>query len=241
VTLWRLSGRGVSGFHPPDDIYDQRTLRALAGARFRYYQVGPEGNSVLPQRVRVAQRLERFERERELVRLARMTHDDRGLSSLGLTGLEHDWIVQRIDYDAGIVRALGGLYILSMHSQGLSAPEYVDVLTPLVERWRSHTVWLATAGEVADWWQRRERLSVLATDWKDDSFRLTVHSAAQEPLEDVSLTFYPPTGLQAAEVVARGEASPARIEPDPEADRFRLVVSRLEPDRAHQYEIKWRR
>ncbi|MGH9804634.1 MAG: hypothetical protein ACRD4D_05640 [Candidatus Acidiferrales bacterium] len=237
-TLWRLSGRWVVGFHPPDDIYDQRTLRALAGARFQYYQVGPEGNSVLPQRVRVEQRVERFERDRELVRLSRMTHDDRSFSPLGLTGLEPAWIVQRIEFDSGFIHALGGLYILSLHSYGLSSPEYVDVLTPLVERWRARAVWLPTAGEVADWWQRRDRLSVLATDWKENSFLVTVRSASPEPLEDASLTFYPPAGFPAAEVVVRGGGASARVEPDSERGRFRLVLGKLEPGKTHQFELK---
>ena len=237
-TLWRLSGRWVVGFHPPDDIYDQGTLRALAGARFQYYQVGPEGNSVLPQRVRVAQRIERFERERELVRMSRMTHDDRGLSRLGLTGLEPAWIVQRVEFDSGIIRALGGLYILSLHTNGLSSPEYVDVLTPLVEHWRGHPVWLATAGEVADWWQQRDRLIVLATDWKEDSFLLTVRSASPEPLEDLSLTFYPPAAYQSAEVIARSGGISARIEPERDQGRFRLILGRLESDKTHHFEIR---
>lgn len=237
-TLWRLSGRWVVGFHPPDDIYDQRTLRALAGARFQYYQVGPEGNSALPQRVRVAQRVERFERERELVRMSRMTHDDRGLSPLGLTGLDPAWIVQLIEFDSGIIRALGGLYILSMHSGGLSSPEYVDVLTPLVEHWRAHSVWLPTAGEVADWWQRRGRLSVFATDWKEESFLVTVRSASSEPMEGISLTFHPPAGFQAAEVAVRGGGTSARIEPDWDHGRFRLVLGSLEPGRTYQFEVK---
>jgi peptidoglycan/xylan/chitin deacetylase (PgdA/CDA1 family) len=237
VTLWRLSGRWAVGFHPPDDIYDPQTLRALAGARYRYYQVGPEGYSALPQRMRVSQRVERFERERELVRLSRMTHDDRGLSPLGLTGLEPDWIVQRVVFDSGIVRALGGLYILSMHSQGLSAPEYVDVLTPLVEHWRAHSVWLATAGEVADWWQRRARLNVLVTDWKGRSFLLSVRSTSPEAVDDVGLTFYPPAGYDTAEVKVRSGSTSARIEPDVERGRFRLVLGRLEPNISYRFEV----
>ena len=238
VTLWRLSGRWVSGFHPPNDIYDQGTLRALAGARFHYYQVGPEGNSALPHRVRVVQRMERFERGRELVRLTRMTSDDRSLSPLGITGLEPDWIVQRIGFDSGIIRALGGLYILSMHSYGLSSPEFADVLTPLVEHWRDGSTWLTTAGEVAGWWQSRARLSVLATDWRENAFLLTVRSASSEALEGVVLNLYPPAGVQAGEVAVRSGNTTARIEPDPERARLRLILGKLEPGRTNQFEIK---
>jgi len=56
----------------------------------------------------------------------------------------------------------------------------------------------------------------------------------------VSLTFYPPAAYQSAEVIARSGGISARIEPERDQARFRLILGRLESDKTHHFEIRLR-
>src|SRR5262249_23484531 len=63
------------------------------------------------------------------------------------------------DTDVATAKGVGGLYVLSYHSQLLSRPEYVPVLAGIARDLAADsTVWMATAGEVANWWMARARL-----------------------------------------------------------------------------------
>ena len=57
------------------------------------------------------------------------------------------------------IRALGGLYILSYHSQLLATPELVPVLAHVArEIAGDDAAWLTTAGAAAAWWRSRASL-----------------------------------------------------------------------------------
>jgi hypothetical protein len=62
------------------------------------------------------------------------------------------------------VRALGGHYVLSYHSQVLAKPELVPSLATVARRLAADTaaVWVATVGEVAEWWRARAQIEARA-------------------------------------------------------------------------------
>jgi hypothetical protein len=62
-------------------------------------------------------------------------------------------------------RALGGLYLLSYHSQLLARPELVPALARLARSIVADSaVWVTTAGDVAAWWRARSQLVVTAQE-----------------------------------------------------------------------------
>lgn len=237
-TFWRLGGTWASGFHPPGETWNTETLQALAGARFRYYVVGAGGNSVLPTIFRVSQSVGMFRRERELVRLQRTTADDLHLSPLGILGLSPQWIVQRIMADFGIVRDLGGLYVLAYHTQGLSAPEYVTVFPQLLGQFQQNSTWIATADEIAGWWVTRSLLAVSVLERGEGSVRLTVISRAVKPIEGVVLSVYPPaSSLQVRAVPVVAQMPAPQVIQDPSSGRMQLRLGRLEPGKTYSYDL----
>ena len=61
------------------------------------------------------------------------------------------------------MRALGGHYVLSYHSQGLARPDLVPSLASTARQIAADTaVWLATVGDVAAWWRARAQVTVRA-------------------------------------------------------------------------------
>ncbi len=239
-TLWRLGKTWAGGFHAPEDVANPRTIRALAGAGFRYYLASGEGhNSVLPVILEVSQSLATFHRELRLVRLSRMTDDDLHFSPLGIGGLEPRWIVERVLSDFDIVSGLGGLYVLAFHTQGLSAPEYSGVLSQLIEKWKNRATWVATGQEVAEWWAKRSQLSVWVFENAPGVLRLWIVYEGDKPIEGVVLTIYPPTGAYQGQIVSvEGGIAPPQITPDPPKGRIRLSFEKFEPGGAYAYDFK---
>ena len=61
------------------------------------------------------------------------------------------------------MRALGGHYVLSYHSQVLATPALVPALATVARRLAADTaVWVATVGDVADWWKKRAEVDASA-------------------------------------------------------------------------------
>lgn len=242
--LWR-SGVTVFGLAHAD--VDRDGLLAFGGTGFHYYFVdGAEGSSVRPAAVTLTQSWGPLRRELALVRLARTTDDDLHLSPLGLFGLEPEWVTRRILADFDTVRGLGGLYVLSYHSQGLSSPEYAPVLSRLVEEWRRNGAWVASAGEIAGWWTARGGLSVAVSPAGDPprtggkpprtgALRVEVSSATRVP-SGLVLSLYPSVAFSGAHLEPRGSA--AQVVAEPASGSVRLVLGPLEPGANLRLEVR---
>lgn len=244
--LWRLGGGWATGFHPPFDAFGKHTLEALAATHFHYVMLGAEGkvgevNTVLPDILRISQSSKWFYRNMDLVRLTRTIDDDLHYSPLGIVGLDPSWIAQRALADFEIIHALGGLYIFAYHSQGFSAPEYVGIIPTLIEQFHRSKTWIATAEEIADWWQLRSHVSVIVSDKGTNAIRLTVRYGGAKPLDNVALTVYSPNDPATAQVVPVGvPQAKAEIIPDTDNEHLILRLGNLDPGMVYQYDLSWR-
>jgi len=147
-------GHPVAGLRPPEEQFDGATLSAWHRAGGRYVFATLNGRSASPEILPTA--------DGDLVVLGRVNNDDfievgkRGLTNVD--SLAHDFLTA---FDK--VRALGGLYVLSYHSQMLSRPELVPALARVARHIAADgSVWVTTAGAVADWWHQRSLLAVRA-------------------------------------------------------------------------------
>lgn len=235
--LERASGAYVSGLFPSYDTLPEAAIPALAASRHRYFIGSGEGLSVLPQVLRISGGRGFLRRESALVRLIRMGDDDLSLSPLGLTGLDQDWVVQRVLADADVLTSLGGLYVFSYHSQGLSAPEYAPALGRLVQTWQDNHAWVATGADIANWWLKRQELSVGSAASGDGTTRLNVRYTGAEPIEGVVLNVYGPSGVAGVSINAVAGAPKPAVEPDPDRARVRLRLPRLARG-TYTYEIR---
>ena len=152
--LTSLLGHPVAGLRPPEEQYDSTTLSAWLRTGGRYVFATLNGRAASPEILTVD--------ARPLVVLGRVTNDDfievgrRGSTSV-------DSLTARFTTAFDKVHALGGLYLLSYHSQMLARPDLVPALARVARYVASDTTtWVTTAGAVADWWLGRSFLTVHA-------------------------------------------------------------------------------
>ena len=165
--LESVLGHRVAGFRPPQELFDKTTLVEWVANGGQYLFGSNNARTASPEIIDVG--------GRRLVLFGRVTNDD--FISVKRAGHLNVQLLAR-DYTADLdkVCALGGLYILSYHSQLLSRPELVPALAIFARRVRSDsTVWSTTAGDVADWWLARAGLQVSIA--REAGGRLRLHAA----------------------------------------------------------------
>ena len=152
--LTSLLGHPVGGLRPPEEQYDSTTLGAWLRSGGRYVFATLNGRAASPEILTVG--------TRPLVVLGRVTNDD--FIEVGRRGnTSVDSLATRFMTAFDKVHALGGLYLLSYHSQMLARPELVPALARVARYVASDsTTWVTTAGAVADWWLGRSLLDVHA-------------------------------------------------------------------------------
>jgi peptidoglycan/xylan/chitin deacetylase (PgdA/CDA1 family) len=152
--LTGLLGHAVAGLRPPEEQYDNTTLESWLQSGGRYVFATLNGRAASPEIMMVA--------SRPLVMLGRVTNDD--FIEVGRRGdTSVDSLASRFMVAFEKVHALGGLYLLSYHSQMLARPELVPALARVARYVAADsTTWVTTAGAVADWWLGRSTISVHA-------------------------------------------------------------------------------
>jgi hypothetical protein len=115
------------------------------------------------------------------------------------------------------VRALGGLYIMSYHSNMLARPASIGALGKVARALRADTsAWLTTAGDVATWWQARRGISATVAADGADALVVRVRNGGTTavPAFAISLTLpdgrRPVSGAVAAPGGARLDVGPLR-------------------------------
>lgn len=172
--LASLLGHPVAGLRPPEEQFDTTTLDTWESLGGRYVFGANNARTASPEILSVD--------GRQLVLLGRVINDD--FLSVARAG-HTDVNVLTSEYLRGFdkVRALGGLFILSYHSQLMSRPELVPALAAVARRLSADTaLWTATAGEVADWWLRRSRVDATASYTDPEHLQVVVTNRGRQPL-----------------------------------------------------------
>ena len=168
--LTRLIGLPVvSGLRPPQEQFDIATMKAWLAVGGRYVFGANDSRSVSPELLPVG--------HDTLVLIGRVGSDD-----FAAAAAAHDDPMQTSTLllnEYARYRALGGLYALSYHSQLLAAPELVPALARVARKVVGDTaVWLATTGEIADWWRVRSQLDARVIQ-RADGFDVIIHNRGE--------------------------------------------------------------
>ncbi|TXT36856.1 MAG: xylanase/chitin deacetylase [Comamonadaceae bacterium] len=178
----------VTGFRAPTEGYDTTTEKVLQKQGIRHHAADP---SRLEGRVPALIKMDGVALEDSLVVLARTQRDD---INLYWEKLDTDQTTKALIDDFDLAIETGSLGFLSVHSQNF---EEGSVLRAAMPSFLSHVqkkrgnVWLASSGQVAQWWRDRERVSMTsAVAGKRLDFNLTVKG--DQPVNGVTLTLMLP-------------------------------------------------
>ena len=167
--LTKLLGLPVDGLRPPQEQFDVETMKAWLAVGGRYLFGANDSRSASPELLPVGRDT--------LVLIGRVGSDDFGAAAAAPNDAAGTARIFLDEYNR--LRALGGLYSLSYHSQLLAAPELVPALAHTARAIAADTaVWLATTGEIAEWWRDRAQLEARVGQ-RADGFDVTVHNRGE--------------------------------------------------------------
>jgi peptidoglycan/xylan/chitin deacetylase (PgdA/CDA1 family) len=172
--LTRLMGSPVPGLRPPQEQFDSATMAAWLAAGGTYLFGANDARTAAPELLRIG--------VDTLVLVSRFGRDD---FALARPGAQHDirTIVTQFLNDFEQVRALGGLYVLSYHSQLLARPDLVPVLAGVARSIAADSgVWVATTSEIATWWRTRASLRIETRTRGANSLDVIVHNGGAQSL-----------------------------------------------------------
>ncbi len=149
--------KGLSGFRAPLESYDSTTETLLQKAGIRYHVTDPSRTEA---RLPVFARLAEVVTDNALVILPRTQRDDINMSK---DKFSVEQTAQALIDDLDLSQSMGALGLLSVHSQNYASDSVLTQAMPAylthLKRHRDH-FWLASAGQVADWWRERERFKL---------------------------------------------------------------------------------
>ena len=167
--LTKLLGLPVDGLRPPQEQFDAATMKAWLAVGGRYLFGANDSRSASPELLPIGRDT--------LVLIGRVGSDDFGAAAAAHNDPTATARIFLDEYER--LRALGGLYALSYHSQLLATPDLVPALARVARTIAADTaVWLATTGEIAEWWRDRAQLDARVTQ-RADGFDVTVRNRGE--------------------------------------------------------------
>ncbi len=220
--LARMVGRPVNGLRPPEEQFDTTTLAEWARVGGVYVFGANNSRVAAPELLLVG--------GDTIVLLARATDDDLIALHTGGPNVVRT-LTRRFRADFAKVRALGGLYMFSYHSQLLSRPELVPVLADLARTIAADDqVWKTTAGDVAGWWRAKADLSVSARRDTSDVVTVSVTNQGSSAVADAVIRIVLAPG-------ERADETPLRRLPAPDGVA-RLALPPIEPGQARLFTVR---
>ena len=199
--LTKLLGRPVHGLRPPEEQFDEATMEGWRAAGGTYVFAANNGRSASPEIVSIG--------GAPMVLMARVSNDD--YLTVRRAGVEDPVRLAADQLEAwGKTRALGGLQIMSYHSNMLARLPVVATVGRIARGLRADTLaWLTTSDSVARWWLARSAIEARATT-RGDSVEVRVRNTGRETVPPFTVQLALPSGALLAispQVHARADGS----------------------------------
>jgi len=184
--------QGIKGFRAPTEGYDTTTELLIQKYGIRHHAADPNRTEA---RLPLLAKIDDVELADALIVLPRTQRDD---INLYWEKLSVEGTTKALIDDFEMAFRSGSLAWLSVHSQNFNEdgilakalPGFLDYLKAHSDR-----LWLATAGDVADWWRDRERLKV-SSEFNGKRLEFDVTVTGSEPLKGASLVVMLPKKAQ---------------------------------------------
>jgi peptidoglycan/xylan/chitin deacetylase (PgdA/CDA1 family) len=217
--LLEIVGHGANGLRPPEEQFDLATMSEWIAAKGNYMFGANDSRSASPELLRIG--------GDTLVLVGRVGSDDFAATARRARGL--DAVTATFMGEFERVRALGGHYVLSYHSQVLARPDLVPALASFARRLVADTaVWVTAVGDVATWWRDRAQLDARAR-LTGDALRIIVRNRGADSVRDAVVRVSLPEARRAVRADARLLPSSART--------ARLLVPVLPPRTTKVYSM----
>ncbi|UCC47364.1 MAG: polysaccharide deacetylase family protein [Gemmatimonadota bacterium] len=182
IAAW--SGDLPLGLRPPRELFDSLTLEAWRRSGGTYLAASNGARSAAPDIFDVE--------SGAIVVLPRVVDDDYTvIVTRGQTRPDS----LRAAFASGLekMRSLGGLDLVTLHTQLVDSDRRLDALESVVRlAQEAGDVWIAGASEIADWWMQRAGLELGVRERADRSAILWVHNSGTEPVTSAWLRIYLP-------------------------------------------------
>jgi hypothetical protein len=174
-----VPGGRLTGLMPAAGATDAATIHAAAAEGLAYTLGELTSLRATPERVEVGSPLLSVLPGTPVVRFFQVASDDQeALASTGDPGAywtaELDRIVE-----------LGGLYPLTLHADLAGSAELLDGVRAVLSEASRRGAWIASAADVAQWWNAREGLHVSATRLSPYRVQVDLSNHGQEHARDV--------------------------------------------------------
>ena len=149
--------KSFTGFRAPIESYDGTTEALLQKAGLRHHVTDPSRTEA---RLPSFAKIDGVAPQDTLIILPRTQRDDINLAKENLT---IEQTRQALIDDLDLTESMGALGLLSVHSQNYAADGVLTQAMPgYLAQLKLHRdqFWLASAGQVADWWRERERFKL---------------------------------------------------------------------------------
>jgi len=179
--LTELSGQSIVGFRPPEERYDENTLRALAETGF-WYILGGEATAIaLPTLLDVSD----TDSSAPLVMIPRIQRDDLYLvnrEELGGHELADGWL-----RDWETVRRHRGIHYVSVHSTWLTGADEASLLGQFLDAVPLDDVWVPGPNGLAEWWRQRASIQAEVVNQAANEVVLRILNAAPQAVENIGV------------------------------------------------------
>ena len=178
-----IDANRLTGFRAPTESYDTITEQLLLKNGVRHH-AGDPGR--VDFRLPIFAKMENVDNQDALVVLPRTQRDDINLYWEKLTP-EQTAKALVADFDLSV--ELGSLGLLSIHSQNFGLD---STLTKAMPSFLEHVkqqralVWLASAGQVADWWRERDRFK-MSSKYSGKRLEFNITITGSKPLSDAAI------------------------------------------------------
>lgn len=158
--LSEMKGSGIelaadAGFHAPMESYDKTTEKLLKEHAFGHYVASPEASEArLPFFASIDAGVSAAKPARALVVLPRTQNGPEDLMAEGDPASALKTFLNELN----LAEQMSGLSVVRIPSQGLLTDVQLAEISKHLKA-RHDRMWLATAGQVAEWWRERERVS----------------------------------------------------------------------------------
>jgi hypothetical protein len=191
--LLKIVRRRALGLRPPEEQFDTVTMSAWLASKGNYIFGANDSRAAAPELLRIG--------ADTLVLVGRVVSDDFAATARFTPAPDALAAIFLGEYER--VRALGGHYVLSYHSQVLARPDLVPSLAIVARRFVADTaVWVVPVGTVAGWWRARAQLDVRARS-AGDVIRVAVRNKNDRVVRDAVVRVSLPDGQRVVRMDAR--------------------------------------